>query len=298
MRLATYFTSIGDTVALIRRPRLVTDPPGECFGSTIFTSSAARRRRADQEWGHIRWGGTGISPASNLSDIDASVDWDRLPLDYSIYPEFKPSIGFTQRGCRLSCGFCVVPRKEGRPRTVASAYDIWRGNRHPRQLLLLDNDFFGQPTQEWQARVSEFAVGQFRVCFSQGINIRMITEDSAAALARIEYRDNEFRRRRLYTAWDNLGDENAFKTGAALLAKAGVPPRHLMVYMLVGFRPAETFAEILYRFDALVALGCKPYPMVYDATRADLKAFQRWAVTGLYRAVPWREYRDPRVNSH
>jgi hypothetical protein len=35
-----------------------------------------------------------------------------------------------------------------------------------------------------------------------------------------------------------------------------------------------------------------PYPMVYDPHRKDLKAFQRWAVTGLYRAgIPFSEYR-------
>ena len=60
---------------------------------------------------------------------------------------------------------------------------------------------------------------------------------------------------------------------------------------------SETMEEILYRFGELVALGCQPYPMVYDPKRKDLKAFQRWAVTGLYRAVPWKEYRDPRLGS-
>jgi hypothetical protein len=30
--------------------------------------------------------------------------------------------------------------------------------------------------------------------------------------------------------------------------------------------------------------------MVYNNERRDLKAFQRWVVTGLYRHVPWAEY--------
>ncbi len=30
--------------------------------------------------------------------------------------------------------------------------------------------------------------------------------------------------------------------------------------------------------------------MVYDHRRRDLKAFQRWAVMGIYRFVPWSEY--------
>jgi hypothetical protein len=31
--------------------------------------------------------------------------------------------------------------------------------------------------------------------------------------------------------------------------------------------------------------------MVYDRSRRDLISFQRWVVTGLYRVVPWDEYR-------
>ena len=41
----------------------------------------------------------------------------------------------------------------------------------------------------------------------------MITDETAAALASVEYRDDDFQRRRLYTAWDNLGDERRFFTG-------------------------------------------------------------------------------------
>jgi hypothetical protein len=64
-----------------------------------------------------------------------------------------------------------------------------------------------------------------------------------------------------------------------------------MAYMLVGFDPAETEARLFERFDRMVARGIRPYPMVYDRSRRDLVAFQRWACTGLYRSVPWSEYR-------
>jgi hypothetical protein len=42
----------------------------------------------------------------------------------------------------------------------------------------------------------------------------------------------------------------------------------------------------------MVARGIKPYPMVFDRSRKDLLAFQRWVVMGLYRIVPWNEYRS------
>lgn len=40
----------------------------------------------------------------------------------------------------------------------------------------------------------------------------------------------------------------------------------------------------------MVERGIEPYPMVYDRSRKDLRKFQRWVITGLYRAVPFEEY--------
>jgi hypothetical protein len=296
MRLAAYFRERGEQVRLVRGvgQRQLWDPPGEVYGSSIFAFSAETRRHIEREWGEVRWGGTGVRVESTLNEVSAEVEWESIRPDYSDYANEVRSIGFTQRGCRLRCSFCVVPRKEGPAYAVHSIADIWRGDPWPRKVLLLDNDFFGQPRDAWQARVAELRDGGFRVCFSQGINIRQIDEESAAALASLEYRDNEFQTRVLYTAWDNLGDEKRFKRGVEILRTAGVPPKHLRVYMLIGFAKGETEAAILHRFNEMVALGCEPYPMVFDQSRGDLKAFARWAIRGLYRAVPWSEYRDPR----
>lgn len=298
MKLAGFYRCRGEEVRLVRgRARELWDPPGDVYGSSIFSFSAQKRAAIEQTWGQVRWGGTGIRLESTLSEIDPGVDWETLPPDYADYPDFKASIGFTQRGCRLKCSFCVVPKKEGKPKSVRTIYGIWRGGRHPKKIVLLDNDFFGQPPGEWKARMSEIEEGGFRVCFSQGINLRQVDEVTAHALARIEYRDNKFQERRLYTAWDNLGDEPIFKRGVQILKDAGIPPKHLMVYMLIGFSKDETWEKILYRFNELVALGCDPYPMVYNNERKDLKAFQRWAVTHLYKSIPWEKYKDRRLGT-
>lgn len=296
MRLSTHLKARGEAVTLVRgvrRRRLFDEPPTGRYGSSIFTFSAVARDRLDAEWGPITWGGTGVRIQSDLSEVEP-LDWEAIAADYTLYPGEVRSIGFTARGCRLSCKFCVVPGKEGKPRSVATIAGIWRGEPWPRKLILLDNDFFGQPANEWRARVEEIRAGGFRVCLSQGINVRQVDDEAAAALASIEYRDNEFQRRRLYTAWDNLGDERVFKAGVETLRRSGIPPEHLMVYMLIGYAPGETFAQIRHRFDEMVAMGCKPYPMVYDRSRKDLLAFQRWVLTGLYRAIAWEAYRDQR----
>lgn len=287
MKLAAWHREQGDDVRLTRdlEHGLLEPVYDRVYGSCIFAFSRERLKRFQTAWPDAVVGGTGSYSTATVEETTG--DFERY--DYSIYPDFRASIGFTQRGCRLSCKFCVVPAKEGKPRSVNAIAGVWRGEPHPKHLHLLDNDFFGQP--EWRERIAEIRDGGFRVSFTQGINVRLVTEEIAEALASLEYRDDQFQKRRLYTAWDNLRDEKAFLTGVDRLEAAGVPPKHLMVYMLVGFDPTETPERMMYRFERMVERGMLPYPMVYDRTRADLRAFQRWAVTGLYRAVPFSDYR-------
>lgn len=181
-----------------------------------------------------------------------------------------------------------MPKKEGKPTSTNSIWDIWREGTQ-RCLVLLDNDFFGQDA--WQDRITEIKEGGFKVNFCQGINVRMITPESAEAMASIPYYDTQFKARRLYTAWDNLGQENVFFKGFELLKQAGVKPSHIMVYMLIGYKPGETIEEIMYRYHKLKDAGCLPYPMVYDPKNKLLKKFQRWVIRRYDSVVPWQEYK-------
>jgi hypothetical protein len=288
MRLSAWHRSQGDEVRFSRLVARELDEPDydRVYASAIFTKSVPELERFRTEFPEAIIGGTGTLSTATTEEI---VPTQFTGLDYGIYPDFKPSLGFTQRGCRLKCSFCVVPRKEGRPTSERTIAQIWRGPGHPKKLHLLDNDFFGNP--DWRDRIAEIREGRFRACINQGINVRIINDDAAAALASIEYRDDSFSRRRLYTAWDNLGDERVFFRGVDRLEQHGVPPSHLMAYMLVGYDPAETWEAIWHRFNQMVARGIKPYIMPFDPDRADLRAFERWANLGLYRRVPWTDYR-------
>ena len=286
MRLSHYHKSKGDEVHFTRSvERDLFEPQYDVvYGSAIFKFSQIRLMRFMREFPNAIVGGTGTHSTQTVEELIGDYDG----YDYSIYPDVDYSIGFTQRGCRLKCKFCVVPNKEGKNRSAGSVWDIYRGEPHPRKLHLLDNDFFGNP--DWRSRITEIRVGKFKVCLSQGINTRLIDQESAEALASIEYRNNDFNARILYTAWDNLKDEGMFFKGVDTLEKAGIPPKHLMTYMLVGYDKNETWPRIWHRFNRMVERGIKPYPMVYDRANKELVAFQRWVVTGLYRAVPWAEY--------
>lgn len=288
MRLAHFHRSRGDEVFFTRSVERDDREYDVVYGSCIFEFTRDRLARFMENYPVAIVGGTGTGTGLKVEDVIGA----HANVDYADYPEVDYSMGFTQRGCRLKCGFCVVSKKEGRNHSVATVADIWRGAAYPRKLHLLDNDFFGNP--EWPARVREIVDGKFRVCLSQGINVRLVDEESAAALSAMEYRNDDFNRRRLYTAWDNLHDERVFFRGVDTLERAGIPSKHLMTYMLVGYDKNETWPRIWHRFNRMVERGILPYPMVFDRSRKDLCAFQRWVNTGLYRAVPWMEYDDKR----
>lgn len=303
MKIAKVHRDRGDEIHFTRRVRrdMIELEYDRVYGSAIFSYSAEHVRLLGEEFPGAIVGGTWDRGIGTVEDILPEA---QERFDYSIYPDFTGSIGFTQRGCRLKCGFCVVPKKEGKPRSVASVAEIWRGGEHPKHVHLLDNDFFGQPREQWQERIREIRDGGFKVCLNQGINTRMIDDESAQALASVKYYDDQFKTRRLYTAWDNVGDEARFFAGVETLRRHGIPPTHLLVYMLIGYDKRETWERIFYRFEKMVALGIRPYPMVYGEKhrglelgacnkpieRRTLAEFQRWVIRKAYTFIPFEHY--------
>jgi hypothetical protein len=267
-------------------------PYTRVYASLIFEKTRPLAERLKAAYPNAVIGGTGWDLTTTLST--AGVPEDAAP-DYSHHPGFPHSIGFSQRGCRLRCSFCVVPRKEGGIRDGSPIRSIWRGDPHPKNLVLLDNDFFGVP--EWPARVNEIRQGGFRVNFNQGVNARFLTPETATAIASLDYFDADFRKRRLYTAWDNRRDEERLFAGLDCLKRAGVSPGRVMVYVLVGYchdtkspRPHITPDDV-YRVQKLRAWGADPYPMPFVRTR-DTIGFQRWVCRFVEKSgVSWETYK-------
>lgn len=288
LKISAVHRARGDTVRLERVPyRLFGEPEYDrVYGSAIFTKSLGKVGQFLATWPDAIVGGTGTGLTRTVEDV--LPETTSVKPDYSIYPDFPYSLGFTSRGCRCQCRFCMVPVLEGKICSVATVYYIWRPGT-PKRVILLDNDFFGQ--EEWRARCKELISGEFEVCLNQGINVRRITDEQAVWLVRLKVRDVSFEHRRLYVAWDNLKEEVAFFTGIDRLLAAGFPKRALMAYMLIGFEKGETMEEIMYRYRCIKEDGLMPYPMVWG-DRPDLKAFQRWVIRRFDQFIPWENYRS------
>lgn len=292
MKLSSWLKHHGADVTLTKTvSRELFEPEYDLvLGSSIFGWSANAREIFLREFPMAIIGGTGVEDSTTVEQF-ISEDWEQL--DYSIYPWFKPSIGFSQRGCRLKCSFCVVPKKEGRMQPKGTIASIWRGEPWPKQIILLDNDFFGQP--DWKSKCEELLTGGFQVSFNQGINVRLIHKEGAEMLAKLKYRDDQFKTKRIYTAWDNRRDEEIFLRGIRIMLDAGIHPTNITVYFLCGYWPGETEDDRIYRFQKMRELGVFPYPMVWDNTNRDLKRFQQWCLTAAWRYYDWEFYKNHRA---
>jgi hypothetical protein len=299
MRIAAHHRTLGDDVEL-RWTRDIASVAPELFArpDRVYASLIFERTRPVAEallrtYPDALVGGTGWDVGSALEKVGITTTLQ----DYSIYPTWRQSIGFTQRGCRLKCPFCVVPKKEGDVKPELSIYSLWRGGTWPRELILLDNDFFGQP--EWEERIHEMREGGFKVSFNQGINARFLTPETAAAVASVDYRDDSMKERRIYTAWDNSRDEDRLFRGLEALASAGVKPDHIMVYILLGYWPWSDIGDWEKRRSALRKFGARPYPMPYERTPQAV-GFQRWVIGAYDKRISWEAweragYRPERV---
>jgi hypothetical protein len=281
MRIAAHHRDRGDEVELRAAGNLQAienhfyDSPDKVYASAIFDWSQPVARRLKEIYPEAVIGGSGTDTREHVSNL-AEVGITTRMTDYSIYPNYQHSIGYTQRGCRMNekiCDFCSVPWREGRARAEDNALSIWRGDPWPKHLLLLDNDTFGNP--RWREEIVAIRDGGFKVCWNQGINARMLTDEVCEAIASVHYCDDQFQTRRIYTAWDNIGHERPLVRGIQALIRYGVKPDNIMVYMIVGHHDSERDRE--YRRKTLRDLGVRPYPMPKQRT-AELVGFQRWII--------------------
>jgi len=222
MKLARWHREKGDDVTVLDISGLEFD---RIYGSKIFM------------------GGSGYDLKSELPrEIELQVpDYQLFKTDYSI--------GFTSRGCIRDCGFCIVKEKEG---YIREAPFDWI-NHH--KVVVLDNNFLASP--KWKEKMEYFIRQKLKVSFNQGLDIRLINKEDASLLAKVRYYDLKFRRRRLYFAFDDPALEEVVKEKVKVLNEAGIPSKHLMFYVLVGYN--TNFEQDYRRFEVLKELGCLPF---------------------------------------
>lgn len=205
-------------------------------------------------------GGTGYDLASKLPE-----DIERCYPDYELYGIKDTAYGYLTRGCPRQCPFCIVGQKEGtNSYKVADLPQFWSEQRY---IKLLDPNIIACP--DWENLLGQLADSGAWVDFTQGIDIRLMTDEKAAAINKVKYSMLRF-------AWDNPADMGTLEKLKEYRSVWKGSQRNRSVYVLTNFD--STHEEDLYRVYALRELGYDPYIMIYDKIHApkETRYLQRW----------------------
>ena len=188
--------------------------------------------------------------------------------DYSLYPQLteNKAFGFLSRGCPRGCEFCHVAKKEGKcSKKVANLNEFWRNQK---EIVLLDPNITACP--ERIDLLQQLADSRAWVDFTQGIDMRVMTDDLAKMFAKI-------RKKRLHFAWDRIIDEDAILRGLECFSQRNsIGDKKLICFVLTNFD--TTFEEDLRRLSILRTKKIQPYVMVYNKLNANsrYKELQNW----------------------
>lgn len=190
-------------------------------------------------------------------DIELSNDIETIYPNYEIYYDKIPKIkntayGFLTRGCPRDCEFCHVGCKEGRKSYKVSDLDaFWRGQKN---IVLLDPNITA--CKDWKELFKQLIDSRAWINFSQGLDIRMMTEEKAEMIGKMKVNNIHF-------AWDRCKDKEVVLTKFKMFKEiTKLRYQNLTVYMLINFD--TTTDEDLERVYILRDLGFNPFVMIYN----------------------------------
>lgn len=255
MKLSAWHKKRGDEVVLIDLSSIQAD---RFYASKIFV------------------GGSGVDLKSELPpEIEA------IAPDYELFKQ-TGKVAFTSRGCIRDCGFCIVREKEGPFRDLPFEF------KPADRVILLDNNFLA--SKIWREKLEYFIRHKIRVCFSQGLDIRLVDDEKAQVLAQVKAYDPNFHRHRYYFAFDDPAIEPAVRRGVDCLVRAGIQTDKCLFYVITNF--GTTIAQDLARVQVLKELGCLPFIMIKDRKKADedRRRFGRWVNGRFYKYIEFDKF--------
>ena len=184
-----------------------------------------------------------------LNDIEKWEKWDSTIL-------------FTSRGCIRNCPYCVVPKLEGKLRSVVEDLErhIYPGHK---RIILWDNNFFASPN--WKKIINDLQNIGLPVDFNQGIDLRLIDDEKARMIA-------ELKTPLIRAAFDDIYAKKGVVDAVEVLVQSGIKKRKIFLYVLYNFfdeqHHNDTPTNFFKRIKLILELGCVSYPMRYEPLTA------------------------------
>lgn len=261
MKLSAWHKQQGDSVEWYEP--LLSGHMDRVYVSKVFSFTPDYQHYIDAD--EVIKGGSGyaIALVNGQEQYDKSKEGSLPPEiehiypDYSIYYDKLPEVkntayGFLTRGCPRHCAFCHVTEKEGKCSVkVADLDTFWKGQKN---IVLLDPNI--TICKDCIELFQQLLDSKAWVDFSQGLDIRVMTEEKARML-------KEMKIKHIHFAWDWYKDKNIvipkFKEFREI---TGYHPYELSVYVLINYD--STTEEDLERIYTLRDLGYTPYVMIYN----------------------------------
>lgn len=265
MKLSAWHKQQGDDIAWYNPLEAWQNPPDRVYMSKVFSFTPDYPHPVNAS--EVIRGGTGYYYPDGGKNLSPEIE--HTYPDYSLYPQYttNTAYGFLTRGCPRGCGFCIVEDKEGMASNkVADLSEFWRGQKN---IILLDPNITA--CKEWKGLFQQLINSRAWVDFSQGLDIRLMTEEKAEMLKRMKIKQIHF-------AWDNYEDKDwivpMFREFKRI---TGWGNWKMTVYVLTGYN--TNLQQDLDRIYTLRELGYSPYVMIYDKhkhRKNDLIRLQRW----------------------
>jgi hypothetical protein len=184
----------------------------------------------------IIMGGPGLPHPCNLP-----IEIERLPPDYSLYPDYRNSIGYVTAGCYRNCYFCVVP-KMGSFRYIQHISKFYHGGsvRLLDDNILFDEEVFKE-TCQWM--IDNGVRGDFEY-----LDIRLMTEEAAGLL-----KEMKRVKRNIYFAYDitDRNTEELIKRNVGILENAGFHRSDFIFLMYIHSQEKGDLLDAMKRFQFL-----------------------------------------------
>jgi len=266
LKLASYHKLTGDTVELVRGRASPAHRPDRIYVTSLFTYAWKPVHETVKHFKNLYpevelvLGGIYASlmpdhastSGADHVHIGLFPEAEELLPDYSLVPNWGGSIIFASRGCVNECGFCAVPRLEGKLNAVKYSIKplIYPGHT---KVILWDNNILGAPN--WRHILDELRELGLKVDFNHGLDARLVTFEVAEKLSALKM--NVIR-----LAYDYYGIGPSVKRAIQHLADAGVRRRKIIVYTLFNYTDSPD--DFFYRVRDLLDWAVVSYPMRFE----------------------------------
>ena len=266
MKISAWHKQNGDEVGWYDPLTAWLNPPDKVYMSKIFTFTEDYPHPESGK--EIIRGGTGYDYPSVGRMLPDEIE--HICPDYSLYPDLckDTAYGFLTRGCPRGCDFCIVAAKEGKCSVkVADLSEFWNGQNN---IVLLDPNMFA--CCGWKDLSQQLIDSKAWINFSQGCDIRIMTEEKAECIKQMKVK-------RIHFAWDQYKDRDKIIPKLKMFKElTGWNRDKVAVYVLVNFN--TTLEQDLERIYTLRDMGYQPYVMIYEKDRLPknhvVRKLQRW----------------------